>query len=370
MARAPPEPMTTAIEAGSEIMSRRRQMFLSALFLVLIAGQLFDIVLKREDWPFSNYPMYSGVRRNTISREEIVGVTTKGEITLNPGKHFAPLDNTRFQRVLSKLRRKSRSAAYKEALRELFQRYEDLRIKGVHHDPPLLALRSYRIGWTLKSGATNKDTPDERELRFYVHSPPAAAIDRLTREVAGKLTEADLAARKRVASEDIVVGARDFETFGRARLVTAEYASERRAILLNARARSEPPAEPSGHAEIELPTARGEYEIWMRASSKGRAPSDSLWVQAVQGGTVTCPPSIRGMGNWSDAFPADAFAWSSSAPGAPACTVTVTQAPLRLRISGRDGRMLLDQLWLRSQALEAPDFAEPVTRKGKGKKGP
>lgn len=352
--------MTTSVDGAFGGMPRGRRVVLSALFLFYIGGQTFDVVLKREDWPFSNYPMYSGVRGSTISREEVVGVTANGEIKLKPTKHFAPLDNTRFQRVLKKIRHKNHGKDYQDALRQLFGRYEELRTLGKHKDPPLLGLRSYQQFWKLQSGARNRGTPDARRLQFHVHHSPPSVEARLARETSGKLTAEELAARHPVADSDIVINAADLTLFGRARLSPNPNAASGQVLFLSEKAKSAPRAEPKGYAEIELPKANGQYQVWLRAAELPEFHPTSVWVEAIAGGTLTCSSPQQGMGRWGEGFPPNAFAWSSAAPGAPACTVRVTQQPLRLRLSGREGRILLDQIWLARKPHEALDFAEPV----------
>lgn len=354
------EPMTTQTQPDVRDMTPGRRAFISVLLLFYIGGQMFDVILKREDWPFSNYPMYSGVRGSTISREEVVGVTAGGEITLKPSKHFAPLDNTRFQRVLKKIRHKHHGMEYQEALRQLFGRYEELRSLGKHKDPPLLGLRSYQMLWKLQSGARNRDKPDKRRLQFYVHQAPPDVADRLTREASQQLTPDEIRARQRVSRSDIVINVADLTLFGRAHLVPAPYASEEQALYLSEKSKAAPKPEPKGYAEIEVPRAKGTYQIWLRGQGLPSAHQPSLWVQVVAGGTIACDASIEGMGNWWQAFPPSTFGWSSAAPGAPPCIVTVTERPLRLRLSARAGRILADQIWLTRKPREVVAFAEPV----------
>ena len=65
-------------------MSPARRVLLSSYFLAIIGGQAFDVVMNREDWPFSSYPMYSHARPSVVKRTEVVGVGADGEFPLVP----------------------------------------------------------------------------------------------------------------------------------------------------------------------------------------------------------------------------------------------------------------------------------------------
>jgi hypothetical protein len=116
--------------------------------------------------------MYSSPRAARLTRTELVGVGRNGEFVLTPERHFPPLDNTRFQRAIQMIRRRPDADARQAAAIEvLMRRYESARRAGHHDDPPLLALRSYDVTWTLESGARNRDAPGVRVLRLEIAVP-------------------------------------------------------------------------------------------------------------------------------------------------------------------------------------------------------
>jgi hypothetical protein len=343
------------------MMTRGRRSLLSALFLFLIGGQAFDVGFKREDWPFSSYPMYSNVHLPIVVIEDLFGFGAAGEFELAARRHFAPLDNARFQRGLKQVVRANDGGARYDAMIEtLFRRYESLREAGAHDDPPLLGVRSYRSEWDIESGAVNRHTPDRRTLRFYVHRPSAALRDRLAREAGSDLSAAERDARRHVATTDAVVDAAKLLLDGGAERISDRNAASGAALRLDAEHPRDSDTGPAATATATIPLARGRYSLWLRGKTSGPADPSSLDVAVVAGAELHCWPSIVGMGNWQEAFPAGAYAWSSSAPGAPPCTLEVTGKPVTLRISAHTGHVMLDQLWLAAAQIEQPDFAEAV----------
>jgi hypothetical protein len=346
------------------MMTRGRRALLSGVFLFLIGGQAFDVGFKREDWPFSSYPMYSHVHPPIVVIENLFGFGAAGEFPLAAQRHFAPLDNARFQRGLKQVVHANDGGARYDAMIEtLFRRYETLREAGAHDDPPLLGVRSYRSEWNIASGAVNRETPDRRTLRFHVHRPSDALRARLVMEAAGKLSAAERDAPRLVATTDVVVDAAGLSLDGSAERISDGNAANGIALRLDAAPPRESNVTPVATATATIPLARGRYTVWLRGKLSGRADPSSLSVTIVSGGELQCWSPAIGMGNWHEAFPAGAYAWSSSAPGAPPCTLEASGAPIRLRISAHTGHVVLDQLWLAAVQIEQPDFADAVIAK-------
>lgn len=343
------------------MMTRGRRALLSGLFLFLIGGHIFEVVFEREDWPFSSYPMYATVHPTIVVTEDLFGFGANGEFALTPYRHFAPLDNARFQRGLKKVVRANDGGARYDAMIEtLFRRYESLREAGAHDDPPLLGVRSYRSEWDIESRAVNRDAPGRRTLRFYVHRPSAALRARLAMEAAGELSTAERDARRFVATTDVVVEAAVLLLDGGAERISDRNAASGFALRLDAGPQHESDAPPVASATATIPLARGRYIVWLRGKASRPDDPSSLSVTAVAGAELHCWSPTIGMGNWHDAFPAEAYAWSSSAPGAPPCTLEASGMPLTLRISAHTGHVVLDQLWLAAEQIEQPNFAEAV----------
>ena len=138
----------------------------SLVIVALAGGQLADIVLSREDWPFSSYPMYSGQERDSIEWTRVYGVTATGEIVLVPERHLRPFDTARLHYAINGavLHRPEQPAARDRALRTFHELYEAGRRAGEHDGPPVQALRLYIERWQLDPSLTNRDAPDQRSL--------------------------------------------------------------------------------------------------------------------------------------------------------------------------------------------------------------
>ena len=147
-------------------MSRCQMVAASLVVLGLVGLQLLDIVLQREDWPFSNYPMYAGRQGDRIAWLRVYGVTPSGEVALIPERHLRPLDTARLNYAFSReiLAREDQPAAAERALRSLHALYERSRHAGEHDGPVVHGLRLYREGWRILPSLANRSTPDERRL--------------------------------------------------------------------------------------------------------------------------------------------------------------------------------------------------------------
>src|SRR5829696_4332798 len=56
-------------------MSQQRFLLVNAALIVLIVGHLYDIIQDRDDWPFSQYPMFNTVAdERSFTRMELYGV--------------------------------------------------------------------------------------------------------------------------------------------------------------------------------------------------------------------------------------------------------------------------------------------------------
>lgn len=150
--------------AADDSMSPARRSVLSAFFALLILGHGYEIAARSEHWPFSNYPMYAGLASDRVSRKVIVGVLPDGrEIPLEINRDLSPFDNTRFYSAMHRVSAERGPAAYAHALKQLLLRYEQLRVRGDHQGPAIVALRAYEMRWPVLPGASNKDHPSSRK---------------------------------------------------------------------------------------------------------------------------------------------------------------------------------------------------------------
>jgi len=154
-------------------MTPLRRGFLSLVCAGLIAGSLFDIVRDDEHWPFSQYPMFSGVWRSpTFTWLRLFGVTASGdEFPLDANRYITPFDQSRLPKALRQvIQDPARAPRLHEALYGILSRYEKLAREGRHDGPALAALRLYELEWTIDAQARNVDRPDRR--RFIAEVRP------------------------------------------------------------------------------------------------------------------------------------------------------------------------------------------------------
>ncbi len=141
----------------------------------IVLGSGFDMLVGREHWPFSHYPMYSRIERaDTTTKLHLYGVARgpdAAEFPLLEPRYIAPFDKTRLTAALQRLRREpDGEARLREALRDALDRYEASRAEGRHDGPPLQAIRLYAVTWRYDPGARNADRPDRRELLLEVRA--------------------------------------------------------------------------------------------------------------------------------------------------------------------------------------------------------
>jgi hypothetical protein len=152
--------------------SRRRVVNLFLAFL--IAGSVYDIVADEEHWPFSQYPMFSGVWTATdFDWYRLVGVRDDGrELILDSLQYIQPFDQSRLHLAFSRLAEGPDAArTMRAAVANCLERYERLRRQGRNDGPPLRAMRLYLFGWTLDPYARNVDMPEQRHLVAEVIAP-------------------------------------------------------------------------------------------------------------------------------------------------------------------------------------------------------
>jgi hypothetical protein len=153
----------TALALGLAV----RRVVINIVLIGVIAGSLFDIVTDQEHWPFSQYPMFSGVWRSpTFTWLRLFGVTADGrEVALDANRYVAPFDQSRLPKALKRmLEERDGATRVQTALPDLMTRYEQLRTREAHDGPPIVAMRLYELEWTIDPQAANVDRPDSRRL--------------------------------------------------------------------------------------------------------------------------------------------------------------------------------------------------------------
>ena len=158
------------VQCGTRIACARRmrRVAISILLLGFLAGSAYDIVADEEHWPFSQYPMFSGVWQSpTFSWLRLYGVSAADghEFALDANRYVSPFDQSRLPKVLRRmLERQDGLARIHQALGDLAARYETLRQHGVHEGPRIATLRLYEVEWTIDRHAANVEHPDYRRL--------------------------------------------------------------------------------------------------------------------------------------------------------------------------------------------------------------
>jgi hypothetical protein len=150
-------------------LSISRMVLVSMLMVVFIGGSIYDIVTNREDWPLSQYPMFSKVDLSpTMEAIRLFGVTQETlprEIPLLDNELIKPFDQRRLSSAIEATYYNPARRPLTEALlRDILRRYEARRVNGEHSGPPLQAVRAYQSTWTLDSKARNANSPDPRRL--------------------------------------------------------------------------------------------------------------------------------------------------------------------------------------------------------------
>ena len=143
-----------------------RRLLINIVLILLIGGSTYDIVTDQEHWPFSQYPMFSGVWRNTrFTWLRLFGVTADGiEFALDANRYVTPFDQSRLPKALGQmLDQRDGLARVRAALPDLLRRYEQLR-GDAHDGPPIVALRLYELEWTIEANGGNVDRPDARRF--------------------------------------------------------------------------------------------------------------------------------------------------------------------------------------------------------------
>jgi hypothetical protein len=139
---------------------------LAAFGFIII--QLFEMLYKREDWPFSCYKMFSGIRRKRRRVLHLYGAAWDGsqerELMLVDPKCLFPFDQTRLGYAFKGLlREKNSDRKILEALKDCYERYETRRQGGLHSGPYLEEVRLYWVEWEILAYAQNRYSPENRE---------------------------------------------------------------------------------------------------------------------------------------------------------------------------------------------------------------
>src|SRR5438105_1680590 len=79
-------------------MNKLRYLIVNLFIALLVTGSLYDIATDQEHWPFSQYPMFSGIwRSNSFTWYRLVAVREDDvELPLDVNQFIRPFDQSRF----------------------------------------------------------------------------------------------------------------------------------------------------------------------------------------------------------------------------------------------------------------------------------
>ena len=93
------------------------------------------------------------------------GSRTVVEIPLLSMAYLYPLDQCRVSTALTRMaERGSAERDFREALENVWMRYEERRQAGHHNGPLLSGVRLYELEWRLQSNAANAERPEKQQL--------------------------------------------------------------------------------------------------------------------------------------------------------------------------------------------------------------
>jgi hypothetical protein len=158
-----------------KVIGRRGLLFVHGVILFCVGSSLYVIATDQEYWPFSPYPMYSGLQRGDYKRMQAFGVTENGEVALIPEtRYLRPFDYTRLPTALKRLHRHPNGLELIDnALQDCFDRYEAGRRARVHDGLSLHGIRLYELSWQLDPWARNANQPESKKLiyEFNLRNP-------------------------------------------------------------------------------------------------------------------------------------------------------------------------------------------------------
>ena len=133
---------------------------------IVLAAQFIDVLMCREHWPFSHFPMYTGIQTEDYLRYRVEGVLADGtEVSLV--NYMVPLSPGKVSNVIANHGANPKQEHYQRSAREFFDWYETNRMKSRHDGPEIKATRVYALNWLLREDASNIDSPVKTLLGEY-----------------------------------------------------------------------------------------------------------------------------------------------------------------------------------------------------------
>jgi hypothetical protein len=137
--------------------------FANIVIGTLVLGSLGHILLMKENFPFSYYPMFMGVQDPLITQNQVYGCAGEQEISIGKLGNLYPLDAYRLHPMIS-VAEKTGPEAMKSLADALLRLYRDNQEQLDR--PNISGLRFYRVEWTLTKDAANVTVPDRKVLLY------------------------------------------------------------------------------------------------------------------------------------------------------------------------------------------------------------
>lgn len=334
-------------------MSPRRLAFGLSWVGVLIGLQVWQVAAERDDWPLSSFPMYSGLQRGTVTRQELRAVAASGELSFT-AEHLEPLSPRTVSMVLRHAGAKHAAAVR----RSIFDRYYERRASGEHDGPLLSSLRQYQYTWQIRPDLSNVDKPKLTLLQTIPAFAPQL-MDALTLQSRG---EGGAPAPISAGDGAVIVNLAAATMGGSARVRTDVFAANGAAVEFPRGDATPDHVEvtPSAYVDVTFRAPAGRYQLWLRGKGK-HTKQDSVWVQLDAEVGTERTKFEGGLGQFRETYPPNAFGWASSTPLGKPETVTLRgEDPHVMRVSVREGGVVVDQVVLTRAWLENPGEMGPA----------
>jgi hypothetical protein len=157
-------------------MTPRRRQLAMLIVAIIVIGQSVDIFLQREDWPFSNYPMYAKlIRKRETSLLRLYGRVTDGKaqwvmpiVDDNLVMYVPPVNELRMKNILDYAWSHGGEKSTRRVLRDYMAMYEERRVLGTQGTPVMgprmLDAICMRMTWKLDTGGGEVGEPKLEEL--------------------------------------------------------------------------------------------------------------------------------------------------------------------------------------------------------------
>ncbi len=340
-------------------MPAQRKWLVMSGALLLIGLTVWQVTAKRDDWPLSNFNLYSFIAGRSGSRYVVVAFGPEGEtkiarwqLRLVPSPNFALARLERHPRRMKHFKRQVREAYAAMA--------ESHREKTGTELPEFAGFRIIREKWKIRSHMKGADKP-ERRLIQSLYLPPQRLVQRIEQEAKGAAEALPPAV---VPEGDRVLEAENGILSGAASIVSDDYAHGS-AVLLKARKGD------SGSITFAVDSDASELWLLMRVRTKGKGTPGTVSVKldgkrprGIKKGAAKVDGSLRG--GWVWASGSDLAAPpvhlelrrakpSKAKPGA-------TRTSHQLTIQAKKGAVVIDQVWLTRDRRELPIDNQPVSQ--------